>query len=243
MGQRLPAEPQYLLALRYWKRRHELLCVSHLFMAAETLKVVALRRAMDDVAGDAELADAWGIRPGEPRTRSLMEAAARRRLVFHGDDDTERMAAEVSDGFEHGYRDLGDLHAPSLSVRERAARHVRVSFLELAGVPDAVRAELDSSRYEDPIEVTEYVRYIRGRLTGPGDELAPEGEAYPYLEWTSAPTLTEAGEGRITISGSETFTVRTADAIGFKAESYEFWGPRSDLPSVDSTDEEPEGPA
>jgi hypothetical protein len=57
---------------------------------------------------------------------------------------------------------------------------------------------------------------MRGRV-GPGDELAPPEEEYPYLEWTSAPTLTDAGEGWITISGTESFTVRTADSIAFRA--------------------------
>jgi len=196
------AANEYLLALRYWKRHHELLCVSHLFMAAETLKVVALRKALKDAGVDeAELAESWGIRPGEPRARPLLEAAARRRLEFHGDDATEREAAAISDGFEHGYRDLGDLHGPSLNVRDKAGRHVRSSLLELAGVPAGERAELTSGRYEDPIDMTEYVRYMRGRLVGPGDELAPEDEEYPYLEWTGAPILTDAGEGKITISG------------------------------------------
>lgn len=233
------AANQHLLALRYWKRHHELLCVSHLFMAAETLKVVALRTALREAGMDeAELARSWDIRPGEPRTRPLLEAAARRRLVFHGDDETENQAAEVSNGFEHGYRDLGDLHGPSLSIRDRTGRHVRRAFLELAGVPEAVRAELTSGRYEDPVDMTEYVRYMRGRLVGPGDELAPPDEEYPHLEWTSAPTLTDAGEGRITISGTENFTVRTADSIGFRAESYEFWGPRMDPLPDDSTEEQ-----
>lgn len=65
--------------------------------------------------------------------------------------------------------------------------------------------------------MTDYVRYMRGRLVGPGGELAPVDEEHPYLEWTSAPTLADAGEGRITILGTENFTVRTADSIGFRA--------------------------
>jgi len=235
------AANQYLLALRYWKRHHELLCVSHLFMAAETLKVVALRKALRDTGLDeTELARSWGIRPGEPRTRPLLEASARRRHVFHADDDTEMKAAEISDGFEHGYRDLGDLHGPSLDVRDKTGRHVRSSLLELAGVPEEVLAELASGRHEDPVDMTEYVRYMRGRLVGPGDDLALAGDEYPYLEWTSAPTLTDAGDGQITISGTETFTVRTADSIGFKAESYEFWGPRMEHPPEDSLDHKAE---
>lgn len=233
------AANQYLLALRYWKRRHELLCVSHLFMAAETLKVVALRKALRDTGfEEAELARSWNLRPGEPRTRPLLEASARRRLVFHADDDTERKAADISDGFEHGYRDLGDLHGPSVDVRDTTGHHVRSSLLELAGLPEESLAELASDRYDDPVDMTEYVRYVRGRLLGPGDDLAPAGDEYPYLEWTSAPTLTDAGDGRITISGTETFTVQTNDSIGFRAESYEFWGPRMEHPPGDSDDDQ-----
>jgi hypothetical protein len=230
----LRAANQYLLALTYWKRRYELLCVSHIFMAAEALKVLALRKALGDAGDDeASLANSWGIRPNEPRTRQLLEATARRRIVFHGDDDTENRAREISDGYEHGYKSLGELHGPSLNVRTEAGRHVRSAFLELAGVPGEVRAELTFGRYEDPVDMSEYVRYIRGRLVGPGEELAPTGEEYPYLEWTSAPTLRETGEGQFTASGAETFTVRTADSIGFRAERFEFWGPRMDPLTLD----------
>jgi hypothetical protein len=107
-------------------------------------------------------------------------------------------------------------------------------------VPDEAIAELTSGRYKDPVDMTEYVRYIRGRLVGSGDDLARVGDEYPFLEWTSAPTLADAGEGRITISGTESFTVRTADSIGFKAESYEFWGPRMDPAPEGSLDEQTE---
>jgi hypothetical protein len=237
------AANQYLLALRYWKRGYELLCVAHLFMAAETLKVVALLMALEHSGTDETgLAQSWGIRPGEARTRALLEAAARRRIVFRDDKDTEREAADISDGFEHGYRELGDLHGPSLNIRDKTARHVRSSFLELAAVTEGVRAELITGRYEDPIDTTEYVRYVRGHLVGPGDDLAPAGEEYPYLEWTTAPTLADAGDGQIRISGTETFTVRTANSIGFRAESYEFRGPLTDPSPMDSTDEASEGP-
>lgn len=235
------AANQYLYALRYWRRHFELLSVSHLFMAAEALKVVALRRELADSGLDeAHLADSWGIRPGEPRTRALLEAEARRRLVFQGDEDTHRLAAEISDGFEHGYKDFGELHGPSLRVRDRTGQLVRGSWLRLAGVPEAIRSELTDGRYEEPVDMTEYVRYMRGRLIGTADQLAPEGEEYPYLEWTSAPRLQDAGEGRITISGEETFTVRTSEGIGFQAQSYEFWGPRMEKRPEDSTVTGPE---
>jgi hypothetical protein len=71
---------------------------------------------------------------------------------------------------------------------------------------------------------------------GPGSELALNGHEYPYLEWKSAPRLADAGDGRITISGEETFTVRTNDAIGFQAQSWEFWGPRMDTPTPPDDD-------
>lgn len=229
------AAGQYAFALRYWKRHFELLSVSHLFMATEALKVVALRRELADIGLDeAQLAERWGIRPGEPRSRALLEAEARRRLVFQGDEETHKLAAEISDGFEHGYKDFGDLHGPSLRVRDRAGRLIRGSWLRLAGVSEDIQSELTSGRYEVPVDMTEYVRYMRGRLIGTADELAPDGEEYPYLEWTSAPRLQDAGEGRITISGEETFTVRTAEGIGFQAQSYEFWGPQMEKRPEDS---------
>jgi hypothetical protein len=99
------AANQYLMALRYWKRQYELLCVSHLFMAAETLKVVALRKALRETGLDeAELARSWGIRPGEPRTRPLLEASARGRLVFHADEDIERKASTSGWNLARTYR-------------------------------------------------------------------------------------------------------------------------------------------
>jgi hypothetical protein len=224
----LRASNQYLLALRYWKRHHGLLCLSHLFMAAETLKVVALRTATDQIALEP-LAKEWGIRLGEPRTRQLLEAEARRLIVFHGDGETESRAREISDGFEHGYSDFGDLHGPAASIRPKTAQHVRAAILELSGLRRDAWQELGSGRHATPLEMDDYARYLRGHLVGEGAQLAADGEEYPFLEWTSKPSLAAAGEeGAITISGSETFTVRTADAISFRAESYELWGPRSD---------------
>jgi hypothetical protein len=228
----LRAANQYLLALRYYKTHFELLCVSHVFMAAEALKVVALRRALSERdIGEADLAESWGIRPNESRTRALLEAEARRRIVFRGDEDLHRQAAEISDGFEHGFRDFGGLHGHSRDIRDAAARLVRTSWLDLTGLAEDSRNQLTAGRLEVPVDMTDYVRYVRGRLVGPGNELAPDGHEYPYLEWTSAPKLADAGEGRIAISGEETFTVRANDAIGFQAQSWEFWGPRMDTPS------------
>lgn len=225
----LRAANQYLLGLRYYRRNFELLCVSHIFMAAEALKVVALRRALDDSGlGESELAETWGVRPGEPRTRALLEAEARRRIVFKGDDETHRQAADISDGFEHGFRDLGELHGPSLEIRNHAASLVRDAWLLLVRAPEVVCRELMEGRFAQPLDMTDYVRYVRGRLVGPGDDLAPASEEYPYLEWKTAPRLSDAGDGRITISGEETFTVRTNDRIAFRAESWEFWGPQMD---------------
>ena len=118
-------------------------------MAAEALKVVALSEAPSEAGADkAELARSWRFGPGEPRRRSLLEAAARRKLVFDGDDGAESEAAEISDGFEHRYRDVGEHHGPQLSIRDRTGRRLRSAFLGLAGVPEAVRGELTSGRYE-----------------------------------------------------------------------------------------------
>ena len=232
----LRAANQYLLGLRYYKRNFELLCVSHIFMAAEALKVAALRRALSDSGlSESELAETWGVRPAEPRTRPLLEAEARRRIVFDGNDETHRQAAEISDGFEHGFRDLGELHGPSLEIRNQAASLVRGAWLHLVRAPEEVCRELTEGRFAQPLDMTDYVRYMRGRLVGPGDDLAPENEEYPYLEWRTAPKLADAGDGRFTISGEETFTVRTNDRIAFQAVSWEFWGPQMD----ERTTEEP----
>lgn len=235
------AAGQYGIALRYWKRHYELLCVEHLFIAAETLKVIALRQALDSSGLTLdEMASIWGIRPSETRTMSLMEAEARKRIVFHGDDATQAAATKISDGFEHGYRGLGELHEPALKIRDATGDHVRRAFLELAGVPDGARQELIADRYKTPVDMTDYVRYMRGALVGPGDELAAADQEYPFLEWTSAPTLEDLGDGRFRISGSETCTVRTAAPISFKAHHFEMWGPqgvsRSGIPEQDSTE-------
>lgn len=152
----LRAANQYLLALRYYKTHFELLCVSHIFMAAEALKVVALRRALRESGmGEADLAESWGIRPNEPRTRALMEAEARRRIVFQGDEGLHRKAADISDGFEHGFRDFGDLHGPARDIRDAAARLVRSSWLDLTGLEEEHQTDLTSGRFQTPVDMTE----------------------------------------------------------------------------------------
>ena len=167
MDRFLRAVSHYGLALRNWRRGYEILSVEHLFIAAETLKIVALRQA---VAASGKTEDEvgleWGIRPGESRSRTLVEAEARKRFVFHDDADLDKAVTDMSDGFEHGYADVGSLLDSARATRDAAAHHVRLATIELLGATDAANAELAEDRYAEPVDLTSFTRYVRGRILG-----------------------------------------------------------------------------
>lgn len=81
---------QYRIALSYWKPNYETFAVSHLFIAAEALKLCVLNHYLNMTGiSDVDLAKSWGliaktkhVKTLSQGTRNQLEAAIRREIIF-----------------------------------------------------------------------------------------------------------------------------------------------------------------
>jgi hypothetical protein len=106
------------------------------------------------------------IQPGE--TWSRWEA--RRRLIFHGDDECQRLTVRASNGFGHGFEAFDTIRGLAQSAKERgAAEHVRRALFELVGLPDETVAFLTTGRYVKPRANWLITKYLRGTFIGSAD--------------------------------------------------------------------------
>jgi hypothetical protein len=213
---------QYDLALRYWYFGGEWLALSHLYMAVEALTKAAIRRECKDRGLDEpELARRHGMdpdNPDQPRWRPALEAWCRVAIIFAGDDKTYNAAKSASDGVEHGFMELNEVHRNAMIATAATFGYVRRSILRLLYVSEADFPELVQ---RPPRDVQSLRKMVRGHFVGPGGDPAAPGEEYPYLEWLSTVrTLTRDGD-KLSLSFQEKFTVRCAVAYGFRGRALE----------------------
>jgi hypothetical protein len=139
----------------------------------------------------------------------------RKAIIFDGDSKTYKAAKSASDGVEHGYMGLDDIHRNAMIATDATFRYVRRAILRLLNVSSADFPELAERA---PRDVQSFRKMIRGHFIGNGDDPAPPGEEYPRLEWhSSIKTITRNGDN-ISISFQEKFTVRCASGYGFKGK-------------------------
>jgi hypothetical protein len=120
---------RYLDALDSRRTGNTLMSVEHLFIAAETMKPIMLRRHLEERGlTEAQLAAEWGV-----TTRQLL-GEARLRLIFEGDKGVADDARNASDGFEHGVRMPTETWELARRCHDKAARYVRTAILRLAGL-------------------------------------------------------------------------------------------------------------
>ncbi len=215
----------YELALRYWYIGGEYLALAHLYMAVEALTKAVLRRECQSRnLSEAELARANGIDPDDPerpRWHPALESWARRELIFRGDATTYDSARSASDGVEHGFMELNEVHERAMASTEQTFRYVRLAILELIGLSPDDHREL-AERY--PRDVASLRKIVRGYLLGEADELAAPDQEYPYVEWSSSiRSLTREGD-TFTAQFNEKFTVRCAEGLSFQGSSFEARG-------------------
>jgi len=179
------AIPQYSEALNHWRLGAELPTLSHLFMGVEAIKGPMWRHRLRQTgASKEELAVEWGFDPKRRMTiDEFLNAASRGILVFKADTTTLHKAKEVSDAFEHGFRNAGMLYKPARESLQLTARYLRSAILELAGMNDAERDAL-LDRYPKPRGLGSLEMYHRSTLVGETDQLAAEGQEYPHFDWT-----------------------------------------------------------
>lgn len=246
LGNTLPREDrlmravaQYGAALSHWMLGHETMALAHLYMGVDALTPLAVKREAERIGGSQDdLASHWGITERRRAVRrTLTAAAARRDILFKGDDATHRRAKAASDAFEHGYGDFAAIRADALAARDATARFLREAILDLGGVDATTQARLLGQPFNEPMR-SFLTRYMWGRLVADTDELAPPGAEYPILEWSSRLTAFSRNEDRTySMTPEETITARLAEGVQFQPTGYEVWGPTSATPNS------PDGPA
>jgi hypothetical protein len=241
---------QYELALRYWYFGGEWLALSHLYMAVEALTKAAIRRECASRGIDEPtLARQNSIDPGDEkcptclkrsrwrdalnawrrqasicpnclkrsRWRDALNAWCREVIIFEGDREIYQAAKRASDGVEHGFMDLSEVYRRSMIATDATFGYVRRTILRLLNISHADFPELVE---RVPRDVQSLRKILRGHFVGPGDDPAPPGEEYPYLEWRSAVrTLTRDGD-KFSLSFQEKVTVRCASGYGFRGTGF-----------------------
>jgi hypothetical protein len=221
---------QYELALRYWYLGGEFLCLSHLWMALEALTPLVLKREMQRRGTDQNgLAKAYGIDTHLPRWQYGLDARIRQDLMLGGDAALYQAARKASDGFEHGYLDFADIHAPAVTHAEALFRHVRRTLVDLLDL------DAETSDYLlalGPLDSMSMRKIIRGRFIGTTGDMAAPDQGYPFLRWTSKVARAVREGDEMSFSFEEKMTVVCAEGVGFQGEAWEIRGRRSDRPLV-----------
>jgi hypothetical protein len=190
-------------------------------MGIEALAQVALRSELcKQMCKDEELADKWGIARAGAKWRSLLLAECRKRVLFQGDIDCYKKAKSASDGLEHGFMDLGEIHGYASSVRQSTARYLRSAIIELSDVNDAAKEVLQSAKYLSPLESWQFTKNLRGWLIADHDQLAAPDQLYPRIAWESSYRYVRLNEhGEVDVGFDENLRVIAGPGVGFEPSS------------------------
>jgi hypothetical protein len=151
--------------------------------------------------------------------------AVRKHFIFRGDHDCYRKAKRASDGFEHGFLGFDCARESSREIRVGTAAYVRKEFLELLGVERSVGNALLQAPYDKPLGRWPLVHYIRGRLLGDPRKFAPEGRAYPYLQWHPEVRTCSLENGEMRLEVDHRVTAELGNGVRLEQLSYEAWEP------------------
>lgn len=222
------AVQQYMIALRYATPGDELGAIAHLWMAAEALTKVFLRREIEEHEGDEErLLAAWGIQ------RSLLDAEVRRRHVFGGDSELYNICKKASDAFEHGFRNFGDVLRSVKTRASEAFSLVRHAIFDAADVDAALLAMLDAAPYSKPLGLQPTSRQLRATIRGSSPIMAADGYRHPVVELESVvERIDHAPDGTMRVSSREKFRAHLSEGLEFADFSF------SIAPAEDATFEE-----
>jgi len=210
---------QYYHALTYWRPGDELLALAHLFMAAEALAKCSLDQHLKETGTTKkDLSNLWQVE------EKHLTSAARRRLVFKGDDCCHRAAKNASDAFEHGFKDYHELRPLAAQYTVKSAGYVREAVVALSGVCPVSAAVLLSRPFDRPLGPLQLETYLWGKLIGDVEDPAAEGQAYPIMQWKSGiKSYTRSSDGTYLFKPEHTITPRLANEVRFRGERMEVW--------------------
>jgi hypothetical protein len=227
------AAAHYNVALSHWQPGAELLALNHLWIGVETLAPDFLERELRTRGiSDEDLYKEWSL-PAEKRRhnrRTKLEAAVRSRIIFEGDQECYRTAKDASDGFEHGFRSLKEVHDLAAKARDKTAAYLRRAIFDLAGLDEPARSALLDPPFNRPLERWRLDFQFRGKLVGAVDRLAPTGGEHPHFEWNEgniSATKLESGEINVTFS-DESLRGRFGNGVTCEAKDLSVYGPRPD---------------
>jgi hypothetical protein len=214
---------QYRLALQSWRLGKEALSLAHVWMAVEAITKAKVRTeyATRGIT-EPDLAKELGIER-EQFSGKRLEQGVRKDLLLKGDNEAYRKAKEASDAFEHGYLNYGKVRELSRDVGHRVAEYVRTAILEMCGLDTTIFSKITSDPFDKPLGHWPIVKYLRGKLIGPGEELAAPGNAYPFIKWDFGYKAAKWEGGKYNVEITENLTPEIAEGISFQAQSFEAW--------------------
>jgi hypothetical protein len=210
---------QYRIALQTWRLGRETLSIAHLWMAVEALTKAKVRAECEArKITEEDLATELGV-----ESRRELDVVVRRDLLLKGDDEVYRKAKGASDGFEHGYKNYGEISKSAQEVRHRMAGYVRTAILEMCELDQSVFDRLTSDPYDKPLGHWPIVKYLRGKLLGTGEDLAAPGNEYPFMKWNPNIKSAQWEGGKLDIEVEENLTAELGLGIRFQGGSIEAW--------------------
>jgi hypothetical protein len=218
---------QYALALSHWKMGHETMALAHLYIGMEALTAVAVRRERERLSLDDEgLAQAYGIDERRRGARAAkLHSVVRRQVLFRGDDEAASKARQASDGFEHGFLDFLKIRGLAQEVRDRTAQYLRAAIFDLADTDVEISDTLAAPPFDIPLR-SFLSRYMWGTLLGETTDMAAPDQAYPLITWRSRlKAFRRERDGLYSVTPEETMTMKFSDALQYRRDRYEIWGP------------------
>jgi hypothetical protein len=215
---------QYRYALLNLESSMANVSLAHLWMAVETLTPVQLKELLKSKKlRDADaLADAFKIPldPERPHHRKrALDAYIRENFLLNGDHECHKQCRAASDGFEHGFMDVGEIGSTSFTMRPRLAGLVRSAILRLAQLSQGEIKLLSRPPYATALEAKPCRRYRHVECTssGEGDVLktALEPDRYPPLSWSSQLIKATVLDGAMNYAFKDQFAVRVSNDVHF----------------------------
>jgi hypothetical protein len=152
----------------------------------------------------------------------VLDPTIRKQVLFWSDEDCYAKAKKASDGFEHAFLPLDEVHRLAAEVRDRTGEHLRRGLLVLAGIDEPALSELLGPKLAQPMTFLPIVKYLRGALIGAG-EPAAAGERYPFVVWQLSVKGFRAEGDRQDVTWDETMTPRMGEGIQFRPVTVEMW--------------------
>lgn len=212
---------QYQIALQHWTTGREMFALAHIFMGMEALAKARVRKECERRRMDE--AQLWAAVRVE---RKDLESWARRILLFQCDVECHRQAKLASDGLEHGFLGLDDVHFLASATRDQAAKYLRSGILDVLDSNDGPMAELHDEKYASVLGASPILKIIRGKLIGDGPSLAAVGQCYPRVDWKSTiKKFRDLGGGKFEVTPEETWTAWLGEEIAIQMQKYEVYGP------------------